>query len=244
MENKKRLLTLTLGLLCTSASAWAYFDFIPEEKADPVTRISTASTSGLASTVGLGVTQVGTGLASQVSGRVLDTKMVDALPLLIPKGWRVKMSPGLSNRTISWVGGKTWLSALDDSLRQAGLGAQVNWRDHTIAISGAGSASASPRLAASNVKSKAAAPGIAQKVWTVKSGQTVQEILSRWTSDAGWSVEANSGLTVMADVKFKGSIKSAVRQLVQALNASNSDVMLRAKFYSGNNYLRVWEANK
>jgi hypothetical protein len=245
--NIKKIVTLSsIPLLLMSLQASAYFDVI--EEPEPVRSVSSKYTvnpkSAQPSDGFLGVKQIGVGQAVIVNGRVFDTKIQEALPLLIPKGWRLSIDPKIGQKKISWIGGQPWINALDKALRDANLNAVVDWPNRHISVStpNMGSSYAGVSSSQSKYKQPVKAEPIA-KPWKVKSGDTVKEVLDGWTKRVKWNLDCDINLAVMANVEFKGNLRSAVSQFIEALNASSRDAstVIKYRFYAGNNYLRVWK---
>ena len=82
------------------------------------------------------------GEAKVIRGLGKNVSVSEALAQVVPVGWSVYFAGGsMISRVsggrepvVSWRGGVTWLTVLEDILKQVSFGAMVDWADHEITL--------------------------------------------------------------------------------------------------------------
>ena len=81
------------------------------------------------------VTQIGSGRPVAVSGRATGLPLNIAIPMLLPKGWKVDFNPEARDRRVTFNFNKRpWVQALEDMSRSTGTPIVVNWRQGTVLV--------------------------------------------------------------------------------------------------------------
>ncbi|EBA3897087.1 hypothetical protein HG772_003895 [Salmonella enterica] len=80
---------------------------------------------------------------------------------------------------------------------------------------------------------------IAKNVWNIQRGSNLFNVLSEWTSDAGWSLvwRSDSSYQILSTATFYGDFSSAVHQLFSSNGLDEINIYVR--FYTGNKVLLV-----
>ena len=157
-----------------------------------------------------------------------------ALEHLVPNNaWRVNIEDGLENHAVSWEGGQSWegvLKAIEDENQ---VFIVVNHSEQAVGVG-------------STFK---LASGMAHKVprvWKLIAGKSLRDNLVMWGEQAGWSIAWAQDLPdypVEHDVVLLGDLTGeggVVDRLFASL--SQREVPLTAKFYTGNNVIKVIDA--
>lgn len=157
-----------------------------------------------------------------------------ALEHLVPsKAWRVNIEDGLENHAVSWEGGQSWEGVLKAIEEQNKVFIVVNHSEQAVGVG-------------STFK---LASGMAHKVprvWKLIAGKSLRDNLVMWGEQAGWSVAWSQDLPdypVEHDVVLLGDLTGeggVVDRLFASL--SHREVPLTAKFYTGNNVIKVIDA--
>lgn len=212
--NKKISAIAALGLMLFSVSSYARLYVSPSDGAAPATSSFAQSTSANPFALGFGT----------------DIPLSMAVKQIIPDGcWKVNIDESLANQRVSWTGGRPWDEVLDRMAKDHGLVVSINKNECVIGVS----------------KSQLTAPALASrtnKVWQLKSGESLRENLMAWASAAGWTLQWD--LTIDYEIEHSATLvgefagaDGVVSKVVTSFESAKSP--LKATFYSGNKVIRI-----
>lgn len=104
-------------------------------KAPPTPGVS-AATAGMTGRQGLEhFMEIGNGRAVTVNARGKDMPLALAVPLVLPKGWKVEMDRNIRSRQVTFAAQKKpWTNVLSDMSANAGTHITVDWQKGTVLV--------------------------------------------------------------------------------------------------------------
>lgn len=208
------------------------------------------------------VVQTGTPvLGAPVKGWAKDIPLSTALKQVVPNGWKARKSGNVDlNQSVSWTGGKDWVSVLGDLTSDYNFNANINWNSKEIYITPLGASSVStnvssvsPRPVFSDSTTKFASPVSASvssgysynQTWVLSKSKTLRENIEGWAKQAGWTVSWGApDYRIVADVNLTGAIDSPSGPIARVIAAyKDADQPLTASLSSGNKVIRIESRN-
>ena len=256
---------LTLG---ASVGAHAQYRDLDADADTAIQRKAVAMTAPVSEEVVLEsqrgkLTQIGTpkGELSAVKGFGKEVKLVDALKVVVPKGWNARKSGSVDiNQPVTLTTAGNWVEAVASFAEQTQTSMLVNWDEKIITVQGAPKAvtssgyikladAASAAKVITDEKAKVAetpAPAPLPK-WTLTAGKSLRENIE------GWATASNPKYTVKwqavnymidASATFEGAFddenQGPIAHIVNLF--SKNDVPLKATFLEDNRVLLVENA--
>lgn len=233
--------------------------------AAPVVSAPVISAPASVSATSSHVTQTGTPVVgAPVKGWAKDIPLSTALKQIVPNGWKARKSGNVDlNQSVSWTGGKDWVSVLGDLTADYRFNASVNWNTKEIYITPLGSSTVvtastpttlAPRPVFSGSTTTKFATPVSNSVssgysynqtWTLSKSKTLRENIEDWAKQAGWTVSWGApDYRIVADVTLTGAIDAQDGPIARVIAAyKDADQPLRASLSSGNKVIRIESRN-
>lgn len=211
------------------------------------------------------VTQTGTPvIGAPVKGWAKDIPLSTALKQIVPNGWKARKSGNVDlNQSVSWTGGKDWVSVLGDLTADYRFNASVNWNTKEIYITPLGASSVVTSVASTSVAprpifsgstttkfatpvSNSVSSGYSySQTWTLSKSKTLRENIEDWAKQAGWSVSWGApDYRIVADVTLTGAIDAPDGPIARIIAAyKDADQPLKASLSAGNKVIRIESRN-
>lgn len=209
------------------------------------------------------LTQTGTPvIGAPVKGWAKDVPLSTALKQVVPNGWKARKSGDVDlNQSVSWTGGKDWVSILSDLTSSYNFSANVNWNTREIYITPVSASSlGSPVRAAiapqpvfsgnttkfaSSSYSSVSSPVSYSQTWILSKSKTLRQNIEDWATQAGWTVSWGApDYRIVADVTLSGAIDASDGPIARVIAAyKDADQPLIAHLSSGNKVIRIESRN-
>ena len=243
----------------------------------PVLNTPTVSTSSATSLNLKNVTQTGyssAGDLNPISGFGKDMPLMTVLKQVVPNGWKAtKLGNVDLNKKVSWRGGDSWISILDDLAVKNNFSANVNWNTKVLTITPVGgsvvstspvssqgknpfngvSSSSNLTPVRTNIGSSQLNSAISttpvyssnSSTWLLSKDKTLKENVQSWAKQAGWVVSWDApDYRIIADVTLTGPIDSNDGPIARVIAAyKNAEQPLSAKLSEGNKVIRIESRN-
>lgn len=209
-----------------------------------------------------------------ISGFGKDMPLMTALKQVVPNGWKAtKLGSVDLNKKVSWRGGDSWVSILDDLAVKNNFSANVNWNTKVLTITPVGGSALSSTSVVSsgrnpfsetsssnNLTSSRTNIGSSQlnsaisttpvysstsSTWLLSKDKTLKENVESWAKQAGWVVSWDApDYRIIADVTLTGSLDSNDGPIARVIAAyKNAEQPLSAKLSEGNKVIRIESRN-
>jgi len=181
------------------------------------------------------------GFANEIPFEVFVTQV-------LPKGFKVFWQDSISKSIdLSWKGGKPWLELLDDAGKKLGNKLIINMNQKLLLIGAAEKNKGGVYYIAKGAQEDSCIPYFVMRDWTVKKGERIVDVVSRWSEEANWKViwAIDTKMRVLTGVKLHGDFVDAVQGLIGMATSDGvigTDVVL--KYSAGKKTVTVFKERK